>query len=82
MNLGESLEIGGFDIDNAPLVDHAWCDQSILDEFAQPIGGERVPLQIIGGAHKRPHSIAKAIWPARSIIFRRLDDALPFRLSV
>lgn len=47
MALGEAGEIGAGDIFDAAFIDFTISYQSILDEFAEPGGGERVKFVVV-----------------------------------
>lgn len=48
--LGVAAHVVGSDIDDAALVNIAWCDESRTDEFAEPGGRKPVVLVVVGAA--------------------------------
>jgi hypothetical protein len=52
MALRIAPEIAGSHVDDASLVDIAWRDVSGGDEVAEPLGGIRVDLVVVGGHGK------------------------------
>jgi hypothetical protein len=49
MTRGETLEVRRADVGNGSFVDFAMVDKPLLHEIAQPRGGERIVLVVIGG---------------------------------
>ncbi|QDP55232.1 MAG: hypothetical protein Tp170SUR191951_70 [Prokaryotic dsDNA virus sp.] len=49
MALGKSKKLGWRDIANIPFIDLAWRNQAARDQAAQPFGGNRVVLIVVGG---------------------------------